>query len=52
MEYLYFSGLWLIVSIICYVVFMKDWKKLAEIQQWAIIINMGFALFSVINYFF
>ncbi|MGX4686217.1 hypothetical protein JNUCC83_04875 [Vagococcus sp. JNUCC 83] len=52
MDYLYVSGLWLIVSIICYTVFMKDWKKLTRIQQWAILINMGLGIFSVINYFF
>lgn len=52
MEYLLTTLLWFIVSLIGYLSFWKDWKKLNRVQQWFIIVNLGFSIFAVVNYFF
>lgn len=52
MDYLFTTILWFIISIVGYFTFWKDWKSLKEIQQWFIIINMGFSISAIINYFF
>ena len=51
MDYLISTILWVIISVIGYVVFWKDWKSLNGPQQWFIIFNSGVALFAIVNYF-